>query len=99
MEVWTQGGTITVNSCDELTELVSEVLEELLSMTKKAKVTDAIFKFGDSFDNIQLLDRRTEQFLETYSFYKNNPHKAFNHVSEAWFQAYNIIDNYQPSIF
>lgn len=79
--------------------MVSDVFENLLKMSKNAKLTDAIYKFAETFDNIQLMDERTEEMLLSYEFYKYNPQNAYNIVSYVWFTAYNLINQYQPRLF
>ena len=99
IEIWYNRQTIKISSCDELVEFFSDVFEELLKLSKNAKITDALYKFDESFDPVQLLDDRTEEMLMNYEFYKYNPKDAYNIVSSVWMQAYCIINKYQPRVF
>jgi len=48
---------------------------------------------------MQIVDERTFEILQTYSFYKYSPEKAFNPIPQVWFEAYNILTNTEPRLF
>jgi len=58
-----------------------------LSNDKELKLDDALFNFcfEDEIDTAQLSDRRTEDIIMNYQFYKNVPHIPFD--NQIWFES------------
>jgi hypothetical protein len=50
-------------------------------------------------DSACIADVRTMDLINTYTFYKNSPEKAFNPLTQIWFDAYNILTKTEPRLF
>ncbi len=70
-------------------ELVSGFILTETTDQEKAKLDDALFNFcigeSEEINNIQLMDKRSEDILMNYEFYKNAPNLAFN--NQVWFES------------
>ncbi|MFA5773001.1 MAG: hypothetical protein WC974_09750 [Thermoplasmata archaeon] len=84
---------ITINSLDELLDLVSEELEDGFNEGKK--LSQICLELGIK-DTMNLLDERTVQLIELQEHYVNAPHMIDNMI---FFDANRILNQYKPRMF
>jgi len=75
-----------------------EKLENVKGATLVNCLDTALFTLGIT-DTACVTDLRTLDLLTTYSFYKNSPEKAFNPVTQIWFEAHNLLTKLEPRLF
>ena len=82
---------VSIDSLDELIEFITEFMEDPYNEGKKLK--QICIETG--IEGMNLLDNRTMQLLELYSFYKYAPHL----VDKAIFMdAQIILSQYEPRL-
>jgi len=82
-----------------LIESLDEEIEKLQNVegaTLLKCLDTALFPLG--VDTACLADIRTMDLINTYSFYKNSPDKAFTPPTQVWFDAYNILTKLEPRL-
>ncbi len=84
----------------EALDVEMEMLMKLENTTLIKCLNTALFTLGiKSDDTLCLADRRTLDLINTYSFYKHSPEKAFNPITQIWFDAYNLQSKLEPRLF
>ncbi len=76
-----------------------EMLMKIENTTLIKCLNTAFFNLGINEDETAIIaDARTLDLINTYSFYKNSPEKAFNPITQIWFEAYNIQTKLEPRL-
>lgn len=57
-----------------------------------AQFKDLLFVYGLDENTLSMFDKRTIEFYEAYSFFKNNPEKAYSQVYYVWYKVYSLIN-------
>jgi hypothetical protein len=83
----------TVNSQEELMEVVESELEDEFNQEKK--LHQICFEIGLN-NTVNLLDQRTIQLCELYEGYKNAPHLIDKKI---FLETVVILNQYQPRMF
>ena len=83
--------------------MISNKFIELKRLNEKAELKHAFNNLdiveGEQVEPMQIVDERTFEILQTYSFYKYSPEKAFSPIPQVWFEAYNILTKTEPRLF
>jgi hypothetical protein len=75
-----------------------EKLQNAEGATLLKCLNTALFNLGIT-DSACIADVRTMDLINTYTFYKNSPEKAFDPLTQIWFDAYNILTKTEPRLF
>ena len=96
-------GDNKINDDDEFLTLITDTYDYLQSIDEKAELKQAFNKLniwkGEEIQPMQICDRRTLELLSAYEFYKYSPEKAFPLDYQVWFDAYILLNKYQPRLF
>ena len=91
--------TITVNSSDELTELVYTEYQDRLKRAVKSKASPKladVFWFFGIEETIAIADARTLDIIKKYEYLKQAPYLINNSV---WMDCVIILNRAQPRMF
>ena len=95
---------IIVKDTDELIRLIDNGYSKARKLNDKIKLTDILWNFGiderEEINTMQLSDRRTEQIIELYLFFRNSPERAFDPIPKIWFDSVIMLNNiFQVRLF
>lgn len=88
--------TITFDTLDNLIEHVSKLLDDPINKDKK--LSQILEELGLS-DTMTLLDDRTEQLLDLYSYFSSPATPSAPFRSKIWYDTVIILSNMQPRLF